>query len=459
MRGYGLASLALIALYPFLPFVWAGIEVLVVFVGALVCVGYGRRAVVSGRRQVWTLLAWALVVFMTANVVLFMPGERPESIGRLIDAVGYLLLLAAALALIIRRGTSDLGGVIDAAVIALAVGSVLWVMLPHRLGPDQSVAAQVEIFVVFFALSGVLGALLRLATIGAEVGAALWWLLGSIGLVISGNAVLAVGGGSPAVWAYGIMLLMGALTAVGLFGLDVTAARLVHRTSASREQLSTARLVFLGIGLTVVPVLFGTRLVLARDTLGLLLAIQGTLVAALVMGRVGLLSAQRSRAERTLEHQATHDPLTQLPNRRQFVTQLRNELDRGARCVLLFCDLDGFKAVNDRLGHDVGDSLLIEVARRLVACAGPSHVVSRFGGDEFAALLIDIAPDQAHAVRAGMETVLHRPFEQAAGAGIGVNIGIAFADGERDPEQLIRTADHAMYQEKASHAEDRPGTG
>jgi diguanylate cyclase (GGDEF)-like protein len=233
---------------------------------------------------------------------------------------------------------------------------------------------------------------------------------------------------------------------------------LVDVTAVSTDQLPMARIVFLGVAIAIIPVVIGTRELAAGDALGLLLAGQGTLVAALVMARIGLLSAQRTRAERSLEHQATHDPLTLLPNRRQFVGQLRDELNRGARCALLFFDLDGFKPINDRFGHDVGDSVLVDVARRLVACVDAPHVVCRFGGDEFAALLVDTTPDLVQAVRNCVEAELRRPFEQAPGATVGVSTGVAFADDERDPEQLIRVADQAMYREKTAHAGNKPPT-
>jgi diguanylate cyclase (GGDEF)-like protein len=397
-----------------------------------------------------------LAVFVASNLVLFVPGDPAARAGLVMDAAGYVLLLAAALVLIMRRGAGDLGGVIDAAVIALAAGSVLWVVLPHRLGADQSFAAQVDLFTVVFALTGVLGALLRLATSATKPAPTLWLLLATIGVVISGNAVLSFAGHSPVLHACAIMLLLAALTGLGLFGLEPTSSLLVNPEPASPEQLSVARLVFLGIAVAVIPVVIGTHELLAGGPAGLLLGIQGALVAALVMARIGLLSAQRARAEQALEQQATHDPLTHLPNRRQFVDQLRTKLNRGARCALLFCDLDGFKPINDKFGHDVGDGLLVEVASRLLACVSSPHMVSRFGGDEFAVLLIDAAADQVRAVQDCIETALRRPFEQAGGAAIGVSVGAAFADGSRDPEQLLRVADRAMYREKAAHAGGHP---
>src|SRR5690242_5319094 len=115
MRGYGITSFVLIGLYPLLPGRWGGIEVIVVFGGAAVCIGYGRRSVQPGRRRTWTLLLWSLVVFVVANVLLLSSNERAVLVGRLMDAAGYLLLLTAGLALIIRQGTRNLGGVIDAA--------------------------------------------------------------------------------------------------------------------------------------------------------------------------------------------------------------------------------------------------------------------------------------------------------------------------------------------------------
>jgi diguanylate cyclase (GGDEF)-like protein len=169
------------------------------------------------------------------------------------------------------------------------------------------------------------------------------------------------------------------------------------------------------------------------------------------MLRIGILAAQRARAERALAHQATHDPLTQLPNRRELVRRLGDELSRGTRTALLFCDLDDFKSINDRYGHDAGDQLLIDVAHRLRSCVDRPHTVSRFGGDEFVILLVDVSRTEAETVGHCVTTALNRPFEPIGGAGIVISVGIAYGDGIRDPEQLIKSADDAMYKAKAAH--------
>jgi diguanylate cyclase (GGDEF)-like protein len=449
MRGYGLASLALIVIHPILPEAWGDSDLLLVCVGAVACVVYGRRTVRPGARRPWTLLLWALGVVAFGNLLPLLPTEGGIAASWLLDAAGNLLVLAAALDLIGRGGTGDLGGVVDAAVIALAAGSLLWILLPHRLGLDQSFSAQVDLFIVVFALTGVLGALLRLAHADAA-STAPWWLLAAISLAIGGNIVLSISGGDRDLRDVSTMLFMAAFTATGLFGLDPTGPRLAYPQVLTRDRLSAGRLVFLCAAVAVIPVVVGIREMLAGDAAGLLLAVQGTLVAVLVMARVGLLAAQRAAAERALEHQATHDPLTHLPNRRQFVERLRDHLALGTACVLLFCDLDDFKSINDRFGHETGDELLVEVAHRLRACAGPPHVVSRFGGDEFVVLLIESTPDEIESIRACINTELRRPFERAYGSVVGVSVGVAQADGERDPEQLIKNADRAMYRVKHS---------
>jgi diguanylate cyclase (GGDEF)-like protein len=398
----------------------------------------------------WTLLLSAMVVIVVANVIPL--GSHPDLVatGWLLDALGNLLALAAALALTLRHGLADLGGIIDTSVLALATGGLLWgVLLPHRLGTDESLAAQVDLFVVVLALTGVLGALIRLRYSMIPPAPALRWLNTALAVGIGANVVLSLAGAYGPRLVAADLLFMGAFVALGLFGLDPTGPRLAYASDAATvERLSTGRLAALGVAVALIPVVIGIRELLGGSVDGLLLAVQGTLVSVLVMVRIGLLSGQRDRAERALVYQAAHDPVTGLPNRREFVARLRNELERGRPCALLFCDLDDFKSVNDRFGHSAGDMLLVEVARRIVDCAPPPNLVSRFGGDEYVVLLVDSTAEQAKETRERVAGSITRPYDEAGGATVGVSIGIALSDGERDPEEQIRAADQAMYKVK-----------
>lgn len=161
----------------------------------------------------------------------------------------------------------------------------------------------------------------------------------------------------------------------------------------------------------------------------------------------------RKEYELRLEHQALHDPLTALPNRRYLLRTIANYIDEAhtkpVRLATLFCDLDFFKSVNDTHGHDVGDKCLLEITRRIVAELPKSDFVARFGGDEFVILtnatLID-AHDKA------TELLQALSFPVVVGdvvVKIQASIGIALLTAEhKSPSELIRDADAAMYQAK-----------
>ncbi len=189
---------------------------------------------------------------------------------------------------------------------------------------------------------------------------------------------------------------------------------------------------------------------------------------------------QRKMAERRLRFLAYHDKLTELGNRDLFYITLGHFLQNVKRYhdsqgALLFLDLDGFKKVNDTLGHAAGDRVLCECARRLSSCLresdqvyrfssepdegkGPQEDLFRFGGDEFVILLTRLArPTDAAVVSQKIIDALRRPFhlpevEDANKVAVGVSIGIALIpeDGT-DPMSLIRSADVAMYKAKEQH--------
>ena len=169
---------------------------------------------------------------------------------------------------------------------------------------------------------------------------------------------------------------------------------------------------------------------------------------------------QRKALEAQLKHRAYHDPLTDLPNRALFVDRLgqalrRTRRRRGRKAAVLFVDLDNFKVVNDSLGHEVGDLLLVVLAERLRRCLRPEDTLARFGGDEFTVLVEDIGdPADAVQVAERITVELRTPFflegrELFASA----SIGIAFGEfNNKGPEELLRNADTAMYRAKEENS-------
>jgi diguanylate cyclase (GGDEF)-like protein len=153
---------------------------------------------------------------------------------------------------------------------------------------------------------------------------------------------------------------------------------------------------------------------------------------------------------------AYHDPLTGLDNRTSLAPALEKAVERtrrrATRLAGLFVDLDGFKSINDRHGHDAGDRLLVEVARRLRTALRASDPVARLGGDEFFVLLEDIndsAP--AERVAAKLLAELQAPYDIGAGrpVHISASIGVSlYPDDAGDAATLIKHADAAMYAAK-----------
>jgi diguanylate cyclase (GGDEF)-like protein/PAS domain S-box-containing protein len=167
------------------------------------------------------------------------------------------------------------------------------------------------------------------------------------------------------------------------------------------------------------------------------------------------ISEQKQMAE--LRHQAFHDTLTGLPNRRRFLNDLEDAMRRSAYdgevSAVLFVDVNRFKLINDSLGHHLGDALLTAIAHRLRAAVRPGDLLARFGGDEFTMLLRDVhgVADAEDIARRILHN-LKRPIALPDGRTVFVDlsIGIATTATLDDPDDLLRAADVAMYQAKAS---------
>ncbi|MGC0337649.1 putative bifunctional diguanylate cyclase/phosphodiesterase [Streptomyces sp. SLBN-8D4] len=170
---------------------------------------------------------------------------------------------------------------------------------------------------------------------------------------------------------------------------------------------------------------------------------------------------ERVRLQAQLQHNAEHDPLTDLPNRALFTRRVQQALsgrrssDRGT--AVLFIDLDGFKAVNDTIGHQAGDELLVQAARRLQDAVRYGDTAARLGGDEFAALIVgDGTRDRT--VREGnileladrLRVTLSQPYLiDGNDVRVAASIGVAFAEPGLGAGEILRNADLAMYRAKA----------
>jgi diguanylate cyclase (GGDEF)-like protein/PAS domain S-box-containing protein len=163
----------------------------------------------------------------------------------------------------------------------------------------------------------------------------------------------------------------------------------------------------------------------------------------------------RKALEERLEHQALHDPLTDLPNRTLFMDRLKHALTRTGRrpdsVAVLFLDLDDFKLINDSLNHETGDRLLVAVTERLLRCSRSHDTVARLSGDEFVVLLENVRDEsEASSIAERISRYLQAPFMlKGQEVSITLSIGVAISTSDTDrPEDLLRNADVAMYQAK-----------
>lgn len=165
-------------------------------------------------------------------------------------------------------------------------------------------------------------------------------------------------------------------------------------------------------------------------------------------------------SRRTLQekfwHDSRHDSLTSLPNRSYLSDQLQTQIDLAnetgnVKSALLFLDIDRFKPVNDRFGHDTGDQLLKALAERLIFCVRPDDFVARLGGDEFAIILSNLQTSQiVYKVAARIMEKMKEPFEFKGNELIsGISLGICFIEpGFVSPDDVLKEADKAMYRAK-----------
>jgi diguanylate cyclase (GGDEF)-like protein/PAS domain S-box-containing protein len=176
---------------------------------------------------------------------------------------------------------------------------------------------------------------------------------------------------------------------------------------------------------------------------------------------VGLLGITREinelkNSEQDYAHLATHDQLTSLPNRFLLMDRITQSLLKARRAntefAVLFLDLNEFKLVNDKYGHDKGDQILKDIAQVLLSCLRESDMVARYGGDEFVILLEELKRVEDSVVVARKLTKIVQDHFRGTGPMISLSIGISiYPQHGEDVESLLRIADHAMYEAKLNH--------
>ncbi|AOI75912.1 sensor domain-containing diguanylate cyclase [Burkholderia sp. NRF60-BP8] len=165
----------------------------------------------------------------------------------------------------------------------------------------------------------------------------------------------------------------------------------------------------------------------------------------------------RRQTEQHIRHLARHDALTGLPNRHELHAELERMLARRPRLpspafAVMYLDLDGFKSINDRFGHQAGDEVLTQVAERLGKTLPPGELAARIGGDEFVVAIDDTTMHACSILAARIIRQISAPYALSIGETvcIGISIGIALDDGHGSPDELIRQADSALYDAKSA---------
>ncbi|WP_433221348.1 diguanylate cyclase domain-containing protein [Dactylosporangium sp. CS-047395] len=426
-------------------------------------------------RAGWSLLGAGMLCWTVADTVWLayvLRGVVPVPFPSVVDAgfLGLVPLCVAGLAMLTGLGHRGVRALLDGLIITGSLLVVSWILLAGPLFAAGGATWLEETVTLAYPLGDV--AIASLAFIALAHGrrpdrSALALVgFGMIGLAVadSGYAIM------TQLSAWNTSTLANAGWIVGFMLVAHGAARGGAATGARDGQLSAAWLALPYLPLAI-AIGASVALIFTRGSAGpfvaiVFVAIVDALLIALVVARqmVALrdnaaLTARLQRLvgelqsrEDELRFLAFHDPLTGLANRALFQDRLARalltRLRTPAPLAVLYVDLDGFKTVNDSLGHETGDSILVDVATRLRDCLRPEDTAARLGGDEFAILLDAVPLPAVTAVAARIVAALDQRVEGAP-ARIGASVGVAFHEtGDSLAEDLLRCADLAMYAAK-----------
>ncbi|MBB5874402.1 diguanylate cyclase (GGDEF)-like protein [Allocatelliglobosispora scoriae] len=430
--------------------------------GSAGALAVGIRRYRPAPRWPWGCLAAACLTFLLGALLRNWAADQ-EGIAQLASdgftIPGYALMFVGLGGFLLARKGIKRHAVIDGLLVGVGAVLIFAVLFAIPAATIEGRSAAVSTLAgIYPLLDGILVLLvLNLAFTTARQGPSYFMLIGCMALLLVGDIAYAVIGTDGKLSGYPLLdlpFLLG-FTLIGASALHPSMTRIGNSASLPVQAWSVRRLLLITPALAVPFVLI---VMIDRFSLidRVIVAIGGALAVALLMVRAVSAVHDYAAAQRRYEYQATHDPLTGLANRALFFAQVRTMLAQRSPpdqpLWVYFLDLDGFKLVNDSRGHTAGDQVIVEVARRLRLSA-PDAQIARVGGDEFVIAYRAARPEAillAEAILQAMRQTLRMP---AADVVVTVSIGIAHSstpESDATAESLLRDADTAMYQAKAT---------
>ncbi|MGI5182819.1 putative bifunctional diguanylate cyclase/phosphodiesterase [Dactylosporangium sp. CA-152071] len=438
----------------------------VIGVACVLAWGLGPRLHDVRPRRPWRMMTAAAVFFISGILLRSMLVEQPAPVAQIGDAFtvcGFGFFIAALVTFLNRWGM-DRRALLDGLIVCIgaALTSTLLFVVPAATVPGRPLV--VTLIAGLYPLLDTVTVLLvtNLAFTTAVRQPAFVLLGGMMVLMFCGDLGFAIIGRHGEVTGPPLMDLpfLLAFTLGGAAALHPTARALARATPLPIQAWSLPRMLVIGPAVAapfILTVTLGADTTALRWTLGL----GGAAIVALLLVRAADAVHSHAAAQRSFEHQATHDPLTGLPNRRMLTLMVERLLseerpERGAGVWMFYLDLDGFKLVNDSWGHPAGDQLIVDVGTRLRLALPPAATIARVGGDEFVVVQRCTEPEAMANARRIMECVEHPLVVVTADGGtadvvIGASMGIVQSTrGSDQADTLMRDADTAMYRAKAA---------
>jgi diguanylate cyclase (GGDEF)-like protein len=445
----------------------------------LAAIGWGLAVHRPSHPLPWWLAVAAIGLLLSGAALRGSGAEigRAPLISDVLTFPGYLLLLATGVQMLrVRRSMRHRGALLDAAILGLGMALGCWQLLVEPAIGAGSGVLRTALTIGYPAVDVVILLVLsQLAFTDASRVVSYWLFAWACAALLAGDLLW----NSAAAGAHVALTAVSApyLLAYGLLGasmLHPSMRRLTeNQTQPAREVMPVARIAMITAVLAG-PTALSLRANVSHSDRWLLVAGAITLSVLIIVRTARAVNGFAEQVHQA-QYTALHDPLTGLPNREYLLAHLDNALadisdpsraESGSSVAVLFADLDGFKLINDSWGHDVGDQLLILVARRMRSSVRSSDLVARIGGDEFVIAIVD--PDPTAAIDSAARRLradLSTPFRLSHGevfvsASMGAGWRTAadldqFAPPPIGPPrrevaaEILREADTAMYQAKA----------